>query len=286
MADTATPTITEPSTIVTPTATPKPWYDGKLDDSMLAYVHARGLAGKEPIDVALSAIKGHIEANKLLGVGNRDELVRWPRSTEDERWKDVYARLGVPTKPEEYDLSPVKFADGTEIEPEFQDFLRNTASTLHLPKQAALEFAQALVKNMEAAETAENAERTALIEAGRAELRKDWGANWDANMFIARRGAEKMGVSAQAVNDLENAVGYKDVMNLFFKIGRMSGEDKFVSSTGQDRASGVMTREEAVAKKAELMSDEIWTKKYLGGDRAALREMQALNSIIVGGVRA
>ena len=64
-------------------------------------------------------------------------------------------------------------------------------------------------------------------------------------------------------------------------IGSKIGEDKFITNTGGGNG-GVMTREQATARKKELMNDKAWSKSYLDGDAAKGREMTALNTIIVG----
>jgi len=194
----------------------------------------------------------------------------------------VYEKLGVPKDPKEYDFSTVKFADGSELDDKFVDFVRGQAAALHMNKNDALALAQSLTKFADADESSDLAETTAVLQEQKAELAKNWGANYEANMFVAKNTALKLGVTPEAVSALENAIGYNQVMEMFRTIGTKIGEDAFIrgnSPTG----GGIMTRTEAVAKKAELMSDQAWRARYLGGGKAELREMMGLSAIISGG---
>ena len=71
------------------------------------------------------------------------------------------------------------------------------------------------------------------------------------------------------------------VMEAMRRVGQSLGEDKYVAGSGSS-SGGVMTRDQAVARKAELMADRAWGKSYLEGDVAKAREMTALNVIIAG----
>ena len=46
--------------------------------------------------------------------------------------------------------------------------------------------------------------------------------------------------------------------------------------------AGVMTKEQAVAQKKELMADNAWVKSYNEGDAVKGRQMRALNVLITG----
>ena len=85
---------------------------------------------------------------------------------------------------------------------------------------------------------------------------------------------------------LEGVIGYDKIMEMFRSIGEKIGEDKFIKSGAPGNQGGPMTREQAVAKKADLMSDPVWKAAYLNGDQQKLREMLALNTIISSVERA
>jgi hypothetical protein len=73
--------------------------------------------------------------------------------------------------------------------------------------------------------------------------------------------------------------GFAKTMEAFRRVGALSGEDKFVRGTNP-ASNGVMTREQAVSRKKDLMNDTMWKDRYLKGDTAAVREMTELNTMI------
>jgi len=159
--------------------------------------------------------------------------------------------------------------------------VREAAFKLHLPKDAATSITRAFAKYLDDAEVAEKAEKTAKLAEQKAALKKNWGANEAANMFVAQRAAAALGIAPETVSALEGVIGYDKIMEMFRSIGAKIGEDKFI--TGQQQAAGgAMTREQAIARKKELMADKEWVKSYLNKDATKLREMTALNTIIVG----
>jgi hypothetical protein len=265
-----------PAPVPAPTAR---WYEGKADAETVGYLQNRGWHEKDPVTVALEASKAHREAEKFIGVP-ANELIRLPKTPADAGWDQVWQRLGAPVDKTGYDFSTVKKADGTDIDQGFKDFLAESSASLRLPKETAAALGQAVVKHQETVAAAAQAERTAALETERQTLAKNWGANMEANKFVAKQAALALGVDPETVQALENQVGYAKVMEMFRNIGAKIGEDKFVSSGGNPN-NGIMTVEQAVAQKKTLMNDTAWAKRYMDGDAAAKREMTALNTIIV-----
>lgn len=266
-----------------PPPPPALWYAGKTTDAeIIGHIQTKGW-DKKPVDeVALAAIQSHRDAEKLIGVP-ANQMIRLPQDANDANaWKGVWQRLGVPADAKEYDFAGIKTAAGTDMPADLQDFLRAQASNFNVPKDAAKGIAAALVKFQDDKSASEAAEKAANVVTQRDELKKSWGPHWDANMLVAKNAAAALGVSPETVAALESmtGVGYAKVMEMFRSIGSKIGEDKFVGSGGA--GGGVMTREQAVAKKAELMNDTAWTERYLKGGSNEVREMTALNVLIVG----
>lgn len=254
------------------------WHAG-ADAETLGHLQTRGWADKPANEVALAAVKAHREAEKHIGVPV-DQILRLPKEASDEAgWNNVWQRLGAPDKPEGYDFTGVKFADGTELDESFVGLMRETAAKLHLPKDAATEITRAFTNFLEKSEQSDLAETTAKLAEAKTALQTNWGKNFDANLFVAKNTAAKLGVTPEQVAALEGAVGYDKVMEMFRSIGEKTGEATFVNSLAPN-ANGVMTKEQAVSRKSELMADHAWVKGYLDGDNAKGREMTALNTII------
>lgn len=255
----------------------KPWYDG-ADAETIGYLQNRGLDKKDAKEVALASIKAHREAVSKLGVPP-DQIVRLPKDANDvEGQKALYARLGKPDSPDKYDL---KAAEDGGASAEFVDFLRKTSDKLNLTADQARELAKDFIVYADGSTKGEEANETAALEQERADLRKEWGPNFNANLTIARMAAQKVGIPPEAVAAIEEAAGYKVVMTALQKIGMAIGEARFVTS---ETTGNVMTREGAIARKAELMKDTEWTTKYLNGDANKVREMTDLNRIITAGM--
>ena len=286
MAD-AIPVATTTTTVTADAAAPvagTPWYAGVpgVDQEMVGHWTNKGWLAKDPKEIVVEATKAWKEAERFVGAP-ANELVRIPKEGADEAsWNKVWQRFGKPADAKEYDFSTAKYADGRAPEDKFLDAMRQTAFRLNMPKATAAEFTREVVKYMDSVDTSERTEVSAKFETEKTALAKNWGANMEANLFVAKRAAQALGVDPDTVAALEKQVGYAKVMEMFRSIGTKIGEDKFITGSG-NTANSVMTREQAVARKADLMKDTLWVQKYMKRDAEAIREMTALNTLIVSG---
>lgn len=264
--------------VVTPPAG-DPWFKG-ADDATVGFIQSKGWHDKPAGEAALAAIKSYHEAQTFIGAPP-ERIIKLPTDANDEAgWSDVWGKLGAPKDAKDYDFTGVKVGD-QPIDQGFQDFLRTQAAALHLPKDAAAQLGSAFVKYLGDNEAAGTAEKTAKVAEERKLLEANWGQNMDGNKFVARKGAEALGFDAAVVDTLENLVGYAKIMEGLRKVGELSGEAKFIGGgLGPNGGGGLMTREQAVARKAELMADSAWAKRYTDGGSAENRELQALLAII------
>ncbi len=267
--------------VVTPPP-PTAWHTGiaNADPELIGHITNKGWHEKPVAEAAYEAAKAHRDAEKLIGVP-ANQLVRLPTDAADEAgWSNVWARLGAPKDAKDYDFTPVKNAKGDPIDAKLADVVRAAAAKYHLPKDAAAGLAQEFIKFNDTNSAAATVEEQAKLADEYKALDTNWGANKDANMFVAKKAAQALGVSPETVQALEKQIGYAKVMEMFRAIGSKIGEDKFVTS---DRpAGGVMTREQAQAKLSELKHDTAWANRFLAGDVAAKREMEALTILISG----
>lgn len=243
-----------------------------LDPETQGYFKNRGLEGKTLLEVAVETSKAHREAEKFVGAP-KDLLVRLPKEATDEAgWKAVWQRLGAPQKPEEYDLSAVK-------DEALAAALRNAFHSEALPKDKAAAIARDVVKFMDGKTTDDLADKTAKLAVEKDALAKSWGPNMEANKFIARQAALKLNLGPDLIDNLEKAAGYEKTMQALLVLGQKLGEDKFVANPNS-QTPGVMTREQAMARKAELRNDPDFVKRFNANDNKAVREMDALDMII------
>ncbi len=263
----------------------KPWFDG-FDAEAIGHLQNQGWDKKTAPEAAREAVKAWKAAEKLVGAP-ANQIVRLPKDAADEAGINaLWAKLGRPADAKGYEFTDIKFSDGTALEEGFTNVIREAAFKLHVPKEMASGLTREFAKYLDSAETAEKADKAAKLLEEKAALKKNWGPNEAANLFVAQRAAAALGIAPETVSALEGVLGYDKIMEMFRAIGSKIGEDKFIVGTQTGGAGGVMTREQAVARKAELMVDKAWTKSYLDGDAVKKREMTALNTIIVGSERA
>lgn len=273
------PAVGDPAAAAAAAGGASPWHTG-LEGELLGHVQNKGWHQLDAAAAAKAIAQAHREAERHIGVP-ADQVLRMPKADAPEAdWAAFYAKLGKPAAATDYDLSAVKFSDGSELSADAVAFAQNTAHALHLPKEAGAKLAAEIAKFLDGAETSDRAEAEAKLTTEKAELAKEWGPNAEANLFVAKQAALKLGVPVEAINALEGQVGYAAVMKMFQKIGTSIGEAKFISNNGP--AGDIVTREQALARKAELMADAAWQKKYFEGDATANREMTALNVVITG----
>lgn len=259
-----------------------PWYKG-ADAELIGHIQTKGWHDKPASEVALAAIQAHREAEKFIGVP-ADRVAHLPKDASDAAGIAAFRlKTGVPTEAAKYDLGELKFADGSSPDPKFGEWLKETAFKAGIPQAAIGQIAQDFTKFIETGSAAGDAERAVKLTEGKAELAKNWGANEVINLEIAKRGAAAVGISPEAVAAMEATDGYAKTMEAFRQIGVLNGEAKFIGSgNGPGGNGGIMTQEQAIARKAELMNDSGWVTRYTAGDTAANRELGDLLKIIVG----
>lgn len=264
-----------PDPVIDPAAT---WFTG-ADPDLLGHIQNRGWDTKPVNEVALEAARSHRELERLRGVP-AEQLVRWPKDQNDaEHWGQVYERLGVPKDATGYDLTGVKFADGSELSEDFVTTMRATAATLHLPAEAVKGVAAAVAKYMDDADAREETTKQGTLIEQKQALAANWGKNAEANLFVAKNTATALGVTAEQITALEGVIGYDKVMEMFRAIGEKTGEAKYTGN-GAPGGDGAKTAEQAQAEKANLMNDAEWRKSYLDGNVDKAKQMTTLDTII------
>ena len=256
-----------------------PWHAG-VEAETLGFWQNKGLDVADPKTVATGLTKFYRDAEKFIGVPP-DQLIRMPKAdAKPEDLKAFYQRLGAPADPKEYDFNGIKFG-GNDLEASFADSMRAALAAAYVPKDKAGTIVGAVVKYLEDADAAESAVSTAKIAEEKAALAKNWGTAFEYNKLKAMEGAQRLGITPEAVALMEKSVGYAAVMEAMRKVGVGTSEDTFV-----DRGAGgqgkPVTREGAIARKSELMADKAWSDRYLKGGVQERQEMDALNIMIDG----
>jgi hypothetical protein len=268
-----------PRTDITNVAAPPvaPWHN-VLDTEIRTYALKKGYDLSDPMKAFMASARGHMEAEKFIGVPP-SRLLKLPEDVNDEAgWKAVYQRFGAPVDKSGYDFSQVKFSDGTDLDQGFAEFMRAKAFDLHLPKDNAAALTQAFVGFMEQSDQREAETATQKLTEEKAQLQKDWGNNYEYNRQTAVSGAQKLKVSAEDVAALEKVVGYSRVMEMFRKVGAGTTEDAYIS--GKQGGEFMTTAQTAQARLSELTNNPQWAAKLVANDAETRREFEQLTRLI------
>lgn len=262
--DNGTTTATAATAATTTTTIVAPWYNGETDQEFIGKIQNMGLDKKTPVEAAKEFYKSHREAqqmiSRLTGTPDKDRIIITPKPDASQADKDAfYQRLGRPAKPEEYDFTSLKWADGEDIGDQLSAMLRASAFKANATKEQAATMAKDFIDFMDKSDQADTAQAAAKQTAEKAELDKNWGANKETNLFIARQGMAKLGFTGEQIQAMEQSAGYKAIMEAGLKAGLAFGEDKYIANKGAN--SGVLTVEGAKARMAERRQDAQWAQR-------------------------
>lgn len=220
-------------------------------------------------------------ANQAFSGVDPARLAILPKDPSDTEGLAAFrAKVGVPADADGYDLAAFKIGDAAPPA-DLVDWTKATALALGLPKDQAAVLAQRVVDLQTARSTAADTERQAALLGERQRLDADWGANKDANLFIAKQAAAKLGITPEAIAALEGQIGFAATMQAMLNIGTKIGEDKWVNNPNP-AIPGVMSVSQAHSQKADLMADKAFGARLLAGDTQAVNQMRALDILIAG----
>ena len=191
-------------------------------------------------------VKSYIHAQSMIGA---DKIVVPKAGADEKAWNDVFRKLGVPEKLEEYD---VKLNEKSKLDVQHFNKLKEA---MHknglLPHQA-----KALVSLMESeAEGFEKAlldQRKQQVESNLGELKKEWGAAYDERATIAAKAASKIG-GPDFIKYLDET-GLGDdpkLIKVFAEVGKIMGE----SGHKGEGSAGRKTPEELKSRLSALTTD-------------------------------
>jgi hypothetical protein len=273
----ADPVVTE-----TPVVAPAPvanWFDG-LEPELKGHVQNKGWDKLDIAAAAVEAVKAHREAQKHLGVP-AEQLIRLPRHDDLEGQKALWQRLGAPEDASGYDLSGVKFADGSEMSDEFAGMLKTTAAELNLPAGVLPQLATKLAAFFDTDEANSTAAAAHQLAQEKDALSRNWGPDFDTNVRIARAGAETLGLGQEFLVALEKSAGYAKAMEGLLKLGHAAGSARHLTATlggdGTVSNPALASREQALARIEDLKVDKEFGKRWMAGDAQAVRELEQLH---------
>lgn len=254
-------TGTPAETIAEPALTTEPpsWTDGF---SELELGHVLNKSWKTPQD----AVQGAMNAESHIGVPP-DRLIKLPHDpTEAGAMDMVWDKLGRPVDPSAY-----KFADVPEALQEGSEEIiasfRKKAHETGISQDAAAKMFDWYMANQ--SEGLESMATTTLETqlAQEADLKRDWGTAYVANVEIGKKAKQQLGLSDEDIDGLEDSLGTRRTIEMLNKLGRslMVTEHNLDPSTGESTfgLSESMASAKATALLDEIKNDPERLSRYL-----------------------
>ena len=194
---------------------------------------------KSPADLA----KSYLHTKSL--VGKKGVIIPTEKSTPEEI-AAFRSALGVPEKPEGYQLKPEKLPEGLSWSDDLAKPFATIAHKHNIPPAAMREIVSEYV-NMQAASTASAEQMVeAELQKGAEFLRSEFKQDFDKNITMAKRVAKTVGLDP-------NSPGLRDpnVVVALVRFAGMMSEDKIVQgdiqttlNPGKQKAHEIMTNPE------------------------------------------
>lgn len=244
------------------------WMDA-LGDDVKGFVANK--AWKEPKDV----VESYRNLEKMLGAKGRT----LPADDDAEGWNKFYNELGRPETPDGY-----KFDLPEEYNPEAVKFYQTAAHKAGMTKKQADAFLMDYLDFENSVREEHAKQQDTKVFAALQELKQEWGAKYDENLNMAKRGATALGLEQSEILAMESAMGQTKFAKVFQQIGQaLCKEDVTPSQTQSSGGFGVRTPAQAQARIDELMANPEYSKAYLNGDPHNVREMSALFEQVAAG---
>lgn len=254
-----------PASTTTPPPAPADWTTG-LNDDLKGFVQTKGF--KDPAGV----LDSYRNLEKLIG--QKERLVTLPvRDDDAEGWKQVFTRLGMPEKPEGYQIEVPK--EGGD--PKFAEFARGMFHEAGLTAKQGQKLVAKWNEYIGGATKTQQETQAAQVEQERVALKTEWGAAFEQNLQLGDAAAEKFGIDEATMKKLESAMGFKQLATFMHKIGSQIGEHDFVSGGANKGFGGAMTPEQARHRISSLKGDSDFVRRYTAGELSAKEEMERLH---------
>lgn len=234
---TADPTTTATATSTTPPlaagttpALPQPWMSGLTSEQKANAELIKSLSSFEKGIPDLVEFYSRAEAAKGKAV-----VVPSEGATKEELAAFRKA-VGVPDKPEDYDLKGVKLPDDVTLDPEWDKDLRALAHKVNISQGQLSELAKWYFADLA------NAMKFVKLSSQQAHaiLRKEMGADYDAAMTFKARAVNKFLTPEAATRFEKTGLGNDpEIIKMFSEIGKAMGDHFFAEgSRGEKPEAG------------------------------------------------
>lgn len=245
------------------------FYDGwNLSDEDKGYIQASTYTD------ASSVVKALREAKSYIGM-DKNDLVRIPKADKDGNrdLSEVYKQLGRPEDAAGYGLGDEEFAKAAA----------QKLYDLGISKKQAESLMQFMAEQDTANKKAEEDKWNDGVEKGIAALKKEWGAEYDANIAVAQQAvrdvASKTGFTEEELDKIEKVLGTDKSTKLFYAIGAAQGGVKNL----QNYNAGQETPEIAKYKLNEMLRDKEVASLLAKKDHKTMSEVKRLTELSMRG---
>lgn len=246
------------------TPAPFDWTTAGLAQEQLNLVTERGW--KSPGDVMTSY--RHLET--ATGVPP-ERLIKLPSAkdaNDPKVWNDIYTKLGRPESADKY-VIPVPDGDKGEFATAVRPWLHEAG----LSQSQATNLATKWNEHLVSTQKAQQAEIEATNTKDVAELKTQWGTDYEARASVVDRAAETFGMKQDELDAFKAVLGPKRAMEFLYNIGsKVAVEDRTVPGMSGQTGQFAMTPEAAQAKIQQLKTDPDYAKLFSSKDPKQRRE--------------
>lgn len=173
-----------------------------------------------------------------------------PNFEDDEQSTEFFRSIGMPEKPEEYEIPEV---EGVKVNEDRANVLQGLA---HKHKITKSQFA-GFMKDLNAIDAQVMQQRKEQAEENQKALAQEWGVKYDANISAAAKIAELTGAPSSLLEAVKNKEAGPETMKWLLELSQAIGGEgsAFNDQQGGGNASG-MTPAEADAKISEIMNNK------------------------------
>ena len=233
-----------------------------------------------PIKDVENLARSYVNAQRLIGT----DKIPMPSNPTEEDLDRIYERLGRPSTPEDYGISPDGSVVTEEVAKEYSDIAHKLRLT---PDQAQgiLEYYRGTVEQSGAA-TLEMAE--IAREETVSSLKQEWGRAFEQKVDAAARAAQEFGNAEMFDITLQDGSKLGDnpeFIKAFAKIAEFRQSVTSEDTVADMSQSNVMTPADAKAEIDAIMNDKghpYWDRKNLVGRQQAVERVQELWGMVHG----
>jgi hypothetical protein len=193
-----------------------------------------------------SLAKSYVHAQRMIGA---DKIPLPGKTATDEDWANVWAKLGRPQAPSEYQL---QFENPLLAGSDLESF-KQSAFEAGLNNRQVERMAKFLESTVSGAETSRSEMTEKAVYEAEQELRQEFGQAFEQRMALAYNAAKQLLGDADMLDEVQLADGrmlgdHPQVVRMFAKLAEQIGEDKLLGETSEL----IMTPQEANMRIAEM----------------------------------